>query len=215
MDIDVVPIGEVNVVSRMHELESEGQYPIIGTEGYNGGVVLTEVRDGTLIAQLHLLSRAGGAKSLRELRKALGRSDQQMEDADERLSMDQFTSLLPPWVSLHEKVTLGSVGLSPQDLFAACRKSLETRTRAAGPALFTFEGLDGLKFRTYTAEVRRGLRIELVEDNGDRHCLWFGPSATEKGVIRWLVDSPTEESAAQLMALKRALEKDLIQGQAS
>ena len=46
--------GEINVVTKMHQLEEQGYFVPIGIEGYNGGSILfgTEVRDGTLVGLL-------------------------------------------------------------------------------------------------------------------------------------------------------------------
>ena len=97
-DVFEVETGEINVVTKMQDLERRGLCPVVGVEGPNGGTVFggTTCRDGTLVGAGALLAAADA-----ELRGIIAETlapGRQMGPA-----LGGLIEMLPPQRSLMEK----------------------------------------------------------------------------------------------------------------
>lgn len=195
-----VETGEVNVVTRMGDLEREGYRAVVGVEGPNGGTIFagTTCRDGSLVGAGALLAAAD--QDLRRLAaEGLGLVPEAV-----RPGLLGFAELLP------KQRTLASRSQTEGLEWGALVNRLEERFARAFPSL---DGWDRYVFHyAYTRSVgpdrpygkTYGWKVRLY--GGEREgFLWVRGSKTELGLVRVVADAPTVAGAERLLALGNAL----------
>jgi phosphomannomutase len=195
-----VETGEINVVTKMRELERHNISAVVGVEGPNGGTVFsgTTCRDGTLVGAGALIASADA-----ELRviaaQTLAPSRQIAPD------LAGFVELLPPQQSLMEKHP------APRDW----KTTVDTFDREF-PCLFaselagTWQRYDIVySYRQHVSPERPdaagfGWKARLFRSGGEGF-LWVRRSKTEADVARLVADAPSEPAARALMEVGRRL----------
>jgi phosphomannomutase len=198
-----VETGEINVVTKMQDLERRGLCPVVGVEGPNGGTVFsgTTCRDGTLVGAGALLAAADA-----ELRAIIGQTLAPARRMGPVLA--GFIEILPAQRSFMEKHTAPADWSTTVDaldrefprLFADELAATWERfdivysyTRYVGPERPTATGY-GWKARLFRP--------------GAEGFLWIRGSKTEARVARVVGDAPDEMSARALLELGRRLLSD-------
>jgi phosphomannomutase len=195
-----VETGEINVVTKMQDLERHHFCAVIGVEGPNGGTVFsgTTCRDGTLVGAGALLAAADA-----ELRGIIAHAlapGRQM-----RADLAGFIEILPAQRSFMERHE------APADWNA----TVDTFDRAF-PSVFaselarTWERFDIVySYTRYVGPERPsaawyGWKARLFRP-GAEGFLWIRGSKTEAGVARVVGDAPDEAAARTLVDLGRRL----------
>jgi len=199
-DFFEVETGEINVVTRMQDLERHNICAVVGVEGPNGGTVFagTTCRDGTLVGAGALLAAAD-----RDLRaivcETLGRGRQMRSD------LAGFIELLPPQRSFTEKhpapvdwnATVDVLDRVFPDLFVSALAS-------------SWQRYDIVYSYTRQVSAERpeaagfGWKARLFRPGGEGF-LWIRGSKTEAGIARLVADAPTEGEGRALLGLGRRL----------
>lgn len=199
-DVFEVETGEINVVTKMQDLERRGICAVVGVEGPNGGTVFagTTCRDGTLVGAGALLAAADG--KLRQIIAETLSPGRPMEP-----DLAGFIHVLPSQRSFMEKhaapvdwpATVDSLDREFPHAFASELASTWQRfeivysyTRYVGPERPTAAGY-GWKARLFRP--------------GAEGFLWVRGSKTEMGVARVVGDAPTATEARALLDLGRRL----------
>jgi phosphomannomutase len=199
-DFFEVETGEINVVTRMQDLEKHNLCAVVGAEGPNGGTVFsgTTCRDGTLVGAGALLAAAD--VELRAIVAETLSPGRQMA-AD----LAGFIDLLPPQRSFMERRA------APVDWKA----TVDTFNRQL-PSLFASELARTWERYEIVYSCRRhvsadrpdaagyGWKARLFRPNGEGF-LWIRGSKTEAGIARLVADAPSEPEARTLMDLGRRL----------
>ncbi len=199
-DVFEVETGEINVVTKMQDLERQDFCAVIGVEGPNGGTVFsgTTCRDGTLVGAGALLAAADS-----ELRTIIAQA--LARDRPLGPALAGFIDILPPQRSFMEKHE------APSDW----RATVETFDRGF-PQLFaselaaTWERFDVMySYTRYFGPERPtapwfGWKARLFRP-GAEGFLWIRGSKTEAGVARIVGDGPDETTARTLVSLGRRL----------
>ncbi len=199
-DVFEVETGEINVVTKMQDLERQGHCAVIGVEGPNGGTIFagTTCRDGTLVGAGALLAAAD-----EELRGIIANA--LAGGRDMRAALAGFIEMLPPqrsFMERHEapaewKTTVDTFDREFPKLFASELAGTWERfdivysyTRYVGPERPS-AGWYGWKARVFRP--------------GAEGFLWVRGSKTEAGVARIVGDAPDEAAARALLAIGRRL----------
>ena len=199
-DVFEVETGEINVVTKMQDLERQGYCAVIGVEGPNGGTIFagTTCRDGTLVGAGALRAAAD-----EELRGIIANALAQGRPM--RPALAGFIEMLPPQRSFMErhdapaewKTTVDTFDREFPKLFAAELARTWERfdivysyTRYVGPERPS-AGWYGWKARVFRP--------------GAEGFLWVRGSKTEAGVARIVGDAPDEAAARGLLAVGRRL----------
>jgi phosphomannomutase len=195
-----VETGEINVVTKMEDLEARNLRAVVGVEGPNGGTVFagTTCRDGTLVGAGALLAAADD-----ELRAIVGETLAPGRAIAADLA--GFIELLPAQRSFTEKHD------APLDWHA----TVDTFDREF-PRLFMSElAREWERFEivySYTRYVGPerprargyGWKARLSRPGGEGF-LWIRGSKTEAGIARLVADGPDEVTARAVMDLGRRL----------
>lgn len=199
-DFFEVETGEINVVTRMQELERQGLCAVVGVEGPNGGTVFagTTCRDGTLVGAGALLAAADA-----ELRAIIAQTLVPGRDMGPDLA--GFIETLPAQHSVMEGHA------APVDW----KTTVDTLDREF-PRMFT-QALAGTWLRfdivySHTGHVGPerptasgyGWKARLFRPGGEGF-LWIRGSKTEAGVARLVGDAPEVAEARALLAIGRQL----------
>jgi phosphomannomutase len=199
-DFFEVETGEINVVTKMQDLERHNICAVVGVEGPNGGTVFsgTTCRDGTLVGAGALLA-AADAELRAIVARTLGPGRQMAPD------LAGFIELLPPQRSLMEKhaapidwtMTVDAFDREFPNLFAS----------ELAPPWERYEIVYSYR-RNVSAErpdaAGFGWKARLFRPGGEGF-LWIRGSKTEAGVARVVADAPTESAAHAIMDLGRRL----------
>lgn len=195
-----VETGEINVVTKMQDLERHGICAVVGVEGPNGGTVFsgTTCRDGTLVGAGALLAAADS-----ELRAIIARTLAPGRQMGANLA--GFIEMLPTQRSFMEKSS------APLDW----RKTVDTFDREF-PRLFAshlaraWERFEVVySYTRYVGPERPeaagyGWKARVFRP-GAEGFLWIRGSKTEAGVARLVGDAPDAAEARALLALGRTL----------
>jgi phosphomannomutase len=194
-----VETGEINVVTKMRDLERQGRHAVVGVEGPNGGTIFagTTCRDGSLVGAGALLAAAH--EPLRRLvGEALGA---------ERLGpgLSGFIEALPAQRTLSERHTV-------QEDWAPFVERLERVFPGLFEALLAkeWERYEILySYTRYVGPVRPearqyGWKARLTRP-GALGFLWVRGSKTEAGLLRVFADAPDVEAARRILAVGHAL----------
>ncbi len=199
-----VETGEINVVTKMRDLEALGLAAVAGVEGPNGGTIFsgTTCRDGTLVGAGALLASAD-----EDLRSIV--AEALAPEAELTPGLGGFVEALPKQRTLAEKSTVSMdwqpfVELLESSWQAAFARRLSgdwdryeisySSTRTVSPERPLSSGY-GWKARLFRA--------------GAEGFLWLRGSRTETGVLRLIADAPNEERAQRLLAAGKALLREV------
>lgn len=199
-DFFEVETGEINVVTRMQDLEQHNVCAVVGVEGPNGGTVFsgTTCRDGTLVGAGALLAAAD-----RELRAIVSQTlapGRQMH-AD----LPGFIELLPSQRSFMESHAAPTEWTTTVDLF-----DRELPRFFASELARTWERYDIVySYRRQVSAERPdgaafGWKARLFRPGGEGF-LWIRASRTEAGIARIVADGPDEPSARAILNVGRRL----------
>lgn len=195
-----VETGEINVVTKMQDLERHNVCAVVGVEGPNGGTVFagTTCRDGTLVGAGALLAAADS-----ELRGIIARA--LARDGQMRPALAGFIEMLPAQRSLMEKHDAPSDWNATVDGFERAFPGLFASELAQ-----TWERFEiAYSYTRYVGPERPtaawyGWKARLFRP-GAEGFLWIRGSKTEAGVARIVGDAPDERSARTLLGLGRRL----------
>lgn len=191
----LVETGEINVVSKMHQLRQQGYDVPVGVEGANGGTVFesSTCRDGLQVALSAALaeSQPEVAQEWLRMASALGGA----EHGDGRsLSLPELISSVPVNPNVH--LRLASPPLSHAELKGRVERLF---VDMAWPRLRgTFDNYEFLNFEGVRQVAERsgdesgGWRVDLSGPFG-RAFVFLRGSKTEAGVWRMIVDADTVE----------------------
>jgi phosphomannomutase len=199
-DLHEVETGEINVVTKMQDLERHGRCAVVGVEGPNGGTIFagTTCRDGTLVGAGALLAAADG-----ELRAIVANTLAPGRAMGPDLA--GVIEILPPQRSLAEKhpaptdwhATVDAFDREFPRLFATELSRAWERfdvvysyTRDVGPERPEAAGF--------------GWKARLFRPGGEGF-LWIRGSKTEAGVARLVGDAPDAVEARALLEIGRRL----------
>jgi phosphomannomutase len=195
-----VETGEINVVTKMQDLERHGYCPVIGVEGPNGGTVFagTTCRDGTLVGAGALLAAADeGLRAI--IAQALGRGREM------RAALAGFIEMLPPQRSFMERHEAPADWQSTVDSFDRTFPRMFASELAG-----TWQRFDIVYSYTRDVGPERpaagwyGWKARVFRE-GAEGFLWVRGSKTEARVARIVGDGPDEASARALVAIGRRL----------
>ena len=198
----MVETGEINVVTRMHQLRQEGYDVPVGVEGANGGTIFGEAtcRDGlqtALCAALADEQPALARQWIRVLRRNNGHAVR-----GESLRLPEVLAGVPA----HFNQMLGMRGS------AIPHGELKTRIeshfeKSVWPELsgkfrsYKFFNYEGTKVvRKRTGDKTGGWRV-VLEDGRERAFVFVRGSRTEAGVWRMIVDDPNPGRGSELLRL--------------
>jgi phosphomannomutase len=195
-DLFEVETGEINVVTRMRDLELRGLCAVVGVEGPNGGTVFagTTCRDGTLVGAGALLAAADS-----ELRGIIGSTLAPGRTIGPALA--GFIELLPVQRSLAQKhsapadwkATVDALDRDFPRVFASELSAVWERF----DIVYSYTGYVGPE---RPAAAGYGWKARLFRP-GSEGFLWIRGSKTEAGVARVIGDAPDEPSARALVEL--------------
>ncbi|MDZ4243037.1 MAG: pyridoxal-phosphate dependent enzyme [Candidatus Omnitrophota bacterium] len=207
-------IGEINVVTRMHELETAGDeqgeryFVPVGVEGPNAGTVLKggEVRDGVMTMLL-----SGLLLSHPEVMARLRAACPDQKAARKARTLPDILELLPQNTTYQNNFELQDGREMSQQALAALLKrdfesSLAEDAQAPQKALRLAGGHADEAFPSHSYWIgSRVFKITLRDRQNRSHFIAFALSGTEKGMIRFFVDSPDEGTAGRLLAFQQEL----------
>ncbi len=217
-EVHMVETGEINVVTRMHQLRREGYDVPIGVEGANGGTILGEstCRDGLQTALCAALGDEQPvlAKQWIEVLRRNGRTD--LPGAD-RSSL-RFPEIMAAIPSHYNRMSrLAGPAIPHGEIKARMEEHFK---RAIWPQIgrnyrsysfLNFEGTGTVEHRT--GDETGGWRIDL-DDGRERAFIFARGSRTEAGVWRVMIDDPDESRGAKLSEASLSLIQAATDGQA-
>jgi phosphomannomutase len=195
-----VETGEINVVTKMQDLERHDFCAVVGVEGPNGGTVFsgTTCRDGTLVGAGALLAAADA-----ELRGIIAQA--LMSGRQMRPDLAGFIEILPAQRSFMERHEAPTDWNSTVDTFDRAFPRMFAAELAR-----TWERFEiAYSYTRYVGPERPGApwygwKARLFRPDAEGF-LWIRGSKTEAGVARIVGDAPDEASARSLVALGRRL----------
>jgi phosphomannomutase len=191
-----VETGEINVVTRMQDLERHNVCAVVGVEGPNGGTIFagTTCRDGTLVGAGALLAAAD-----RELRAIVSETLAPGHQIGGDLA--GFIELLPTQRSFMERHAAPIEWHSTVDLFDRTFPDFFASELAS--AWQRYEIVYSYR-REVTSErpdaAGFGWKARLFRPGGEGF-LWIRGSKTEAGIARLVADAPNEAEARALLSL--------------
>jgi phosphomannomutase len=199
-DFYEVETGEINVVTRMQDLEQHNVCAVVGVEGPNGGTVFsgTTCRDGTLVGAGALLAAAD-----RELRAIVSHALAPAREMHAGLA--GFIELLPAQRSFMEAHVAPAEWSTTVEMF-----DREFPRLFASELSRTWERYDVVySYRRHVSAERPdgaafGWKARLFRA-GAEGFLWIRGSKTEAGIARIVADGPDEPAARAIMDLGRRL----------
>jgi len=207
----MVETGEINVVTRMHQLRREGYDVPVGVEGANGGTIFGEAtcRDGlqtALCAALADEQPALARQWIRVLRRNNGHAVK-----GEVLRLPEVLAGVP--VHFNQMESLRGPAIPHGELKARIESQFE---RIVWPQLsdkfrsYKFFNYEGTKVvRRRTGDETGGWRV-VLEDGRDRAFVFVRGSRTEAGVWRMIVDDPNPTRGPELLTLASGMMQEAM-----
>ena len=199
-DVFEVETGEINVVTKMQDLERHNTRAVVGVEGPNGGTVFagTTCRDGTLVGAGALLAAADD-----ELRHIIARTLAPGRQMGPDLA--GFVDILPPQRSFMEKhrapADWSATVTTLDRRFAGMFAAELARTWARFDIVYSYTRYVGPE---RPSAAGYGWKARLFRPDGEGF-LWIRGSKTEAGVARVVGDAPDEAGARTLVDIGRRL----------
>ena len=217
-EVFIVETGEINVVTRMHQLRRAGYDVPVGVEGANGGTVFGEstCRDGLQTALCAALGDEQPALARRwlEVLRRSGREDSSVANGDS-LRFPEIIAAVPSHYNEMFRlegpaIPHGEVKARMEEHF---KRTLWPRLgrKYRSYAFIDFEGTGAVERRT--GDETGGWRVALEGGRGKAFIFARG-SRTEAGVWRIIVDDPDEPRGAELAEAGLALIHAATDGQA-
>ena len=198
----MVETGEINVVTRMHQLRREGYDVSVGVEGANGGTIFGEAtcRDGLQTALCAALADEQPALARQWIRVLRRNNGHAMKG--EVLRLPEVLSGVP--VHFNQMESLRGPAIPHGELKDRIESHFE---KSAWPQLadkfrsYRFFNYEGTKVvRKRTGDETGGWRV-VLEDGRDRAFIFVRGSRTEAGVWRMIVDDPNPARGSELLTL--------------
>lgn len=204
----MVETGEINVVTRMHQLRREGYDVPVGVEGANGGTIFGEAtcRDGLQTALCAALADEQPALARQWLR-VLSRNGHKVESR-EILRLPEVLGGVP--VHFNRMESVRGPAIPHGELKSRMEEHFvnelwpKLSSKFTSYKFFDYEGAAVVKKRT--GDETGGWRV-VLSDGKDRAFIFARGSRTEAGVWRMIVDDPDEirgrlllQTAASMMS---------------
>lgn len=198
-----VETGEINVVTRMRDLEAEGKRAVVGVEGPNGGTIFagTTCRDGSLVGAGALLAACDT-----DLRRIAHEALDPNHELAPRLP--GFIALLPKWRTEARKAQ-ADPDMEWADLIDQWERQLPELMASSIREDWTRHEFH-YSYTRYVGPERPakgkgyGWKVRLHGPQGHGF-LWIRGSKTEAGVVRIVADAPDAEAARRLLDVGTAL----------
>jgi phosphomannomutase len=211
----IVETGEINVVTRMHQLRREGFDVVVGVEGANGGTIFGEstCRDGLETALCAALADEQPSLT-RHWAKVLRRSTGQAAGGG-NLRLPEILAAVP--THYNRMFSFEGPPLPHGEIKARMEHYFE---KAVWPDLSdsfrsyrfaNYEGTRAVKKRS--GEETGGWRV-VLEDGKDRAFIFSRGSRTEAGVWRIIVDDPDPSRGEKLVRAALAMMQAATDGKA-
>ena len=196
----MVETGEINVVTRMHQLRQEGYDVLVGVEGANGGSIFGEAtcRDGLQTALCAALADEQPALA-RQWMRVLKRNHE-ATSGNGVLRLPEVLAGVP--VHFNRMLRFEGSSLSHDEVKSGMERCFE---KSIWPNLSSkyqsyrfadYEGVSEVKERT--GDATGGWRV-ILEDGDDRAFIFVRGSRTEAGVWRLIADDPETARGAELL----------------
>ena len=202
----MVETGEINVVTRMHQLRREGYDVPVGVEGANGGTIFgaATCRDGLQNALCAALADEEPALA-RQWMRVLRRNGRHAE-AGEVFRLPEVLAAMPVFFNRMIRIE----GLPPSHVEVKSgmeRAFAETiwpslSARYESYRFANYEGAGAVKKRT--GDETGGWRV-ILEAGPDRAFIFARGSRTEAGVWRMIVDDPDRARGEELLRVAQGL----------
>lgn len=189
-EVFLVETGEINVVTRMHELRQEGYDVPVGVEGANGGTIFetSTCRDGLQAALSAALaeSETGLAEAWA---RAFGAAEPTKRENEEP-SLQELISLVPANRNIITRVTCppvshGAIKASVEQGFAdTLWPKLQSRFER-----YEFQNFEGTRVVAKRSGDESGGWRVFMETGNRRAFIFLRGSKTEAGVWRMIVDT--------------------------
>ena len=208
----MVETGEINVVTRMHQLRREGYDVPVGVEGANGGTIFGEAtcRDGLQTALCAALADEQPALA-RQWIKVLRRNNGHAVKG-ESLRLPEVLAGVP--VHFNQMESLRGPAIPHSELKARIESQFE---KIVWPRLsdkfrsYKFFNYEGTKVvRKRTGDETGGWRV-VLEDGKDRAFVFVRGSRTEAGVWRMIVDDPNPTRGSELLTLTSGMMQEALE----
>ncbi|GEM_PF-1527220 len=203
--------GEINIRTKMNELENEGYFVPIGVEGYSGGTIYRNsgCRDGLQV----LLSIAGALSTM----------------AGKDTYVAELLDKLPEFTSMQFNINISD--LSQLSVKTEMERRLKKIVTKVGEN-YKIDGIDNKVFKQVIIEyisktrlrqksiedtagagldgdyIYGGWRVRMIGHDGIESIIWVRGAKTEKGLYRALCDAPTREEAYALKNILTTLCKE-------
>jgi len=211
-----VETGEINVVTRMHQLRQAGYEVPVGVEGANGGTIFGEstCRDGLQTALCAALADEQPSLA-RQWIRVLRRNEEPAAGSD-ILRLPEVLSGVP--AHYNRMLRIEGPAIPHGEIKARMEKHFE---EAIWPALagkfssyrfVNYEGTGQVKKRT--GDETGGWRV-LLNDGREKAFIFARGSRTEAGVWRMIVDDPDESRGEELLRAGTAMIDAATSGQAA
>jgi len=196
----MVETGEINVVTRMHQLRQEGYDVLVGVEGANGGSVFGEAtcRDGLQTALCAALADEQPALAQQWMRVL--KRNHEATSGGGVLRLPEVLAGVP--VHFNRMLRFEGSSLSHDEVKSRMERHFE---KSIWPNLSSkyqsykfadYEGVSEVKKRT--GDATGGWRV-ILEDGDDRAFIFVRGSRTEAGVWRLIADDPETARGAELL----------------
>ena len=211
----MVETGEINVVTKMHQLRQEGYDVPVGVEGANGGSIFGEAtcRDGLQTALCAALADEQPALAKQWI-GVLRRNKQQAEGGD-ALRLPEVLAGVP--VHFNQMLRIEGPAMPHDEIKSRMEEHFE---KAIWPTLSgkfrsykfaNFEGTACVKKRT--GDATGGWRV-ILDDGREKAFIFARGSRTEAGVWRVIADDADAERGQELVRAGIAMMDAATSGQA-
>ncbi len=202
----MVETGEINVVTRMHQLRQEGYEVPVGVEGANGGTIfgLATCRDGLQTALCAALADEQPALA-RQWAKALKRNDLGQVPGG-LLRLPEVLSSVP--VHFNKMLRIQGPAIPHDELKSRMENCFEKTlwpdlsSKFKSYKFVNFEGTATVKKRT--GDATGGWRV-VLDDGKEKSFIFARGSRTEAGVWRMIVDDPNHSRGPELIKVANAM----------
>ncbi len=202
----MVETGEINVVTRMHQLRQEGYDVPVGVEGANGGTIfgLATCRDGLQTALCAALADEQPALA-RQWVKVLKRNAQCSIGGDS-LRLPEVLCGVPVHFNTMLRIQGPAIPHGElKDRMEHCfEKTLwpELSSNFKSYRFYNYEGAGTVRKRT--GDETGGWRV-VLDDGREKAFIFARGSRTEAGVWRMIVDDPTPARGPSLIRIANAM----------